>query len=493
MSQSNAGMDFTRRQAVLTGLVAVSVGAPSMAAEPRPKVPSVSFVRNRTGDGFIGPYGEVRTTIAEGKRVPIQVLAAGGLAAIDLSSRTPFIRLGAADKSAIMLTSAGIQFGTAASVAPWSRDSIAGLVATLERDLAKARGAMLLRSTMQSTFPIAAKELKGGVPKALAVALSNRAKALAAPQPRPCNVTTVTEEVVTTITRLVDVWRSAEQQYQACLDREMSKDPCRALGPGALPCAVTICAVGAFVDVLVGTYEIVETIVDTVTRTVIDCGELAKRYLTSPWDLPGIPVGQLLPQPAQAFGADAISDAKKLLDDLTGFLGPLGECLLGGTWSLAQFKPPLQIGRGSVAIPYGVRVCISAKCARALAITNVGGEIVSSWAAALGVLAALSAEFAAFATTLGVTAAPAAVAAVAAAGGTTAIAVQAAAILLAFIILVLIYGTAISAQLAWHESFTDSFADGVVCIEHPSFVLAMIKVASMGLVGSELVPPIVTG
>jgi hypothetical protein len=69
----------------------------------------------------------------------------------------------------------------------------------------------------------------------------------------------------------------------------------------------------------------------------------------------------------------------------------------------------------------------------------------------------------------------------------------AAAIILAFVLLALIYGTAISAQLFFQQHFTNNFAHGVVYIEHPTFALALIKLATIGTAPAELFPPIVTG
>jgi hypothetical protein len=63
----------------------------------------------------------------------------------------------------------------------------------------------------------------------------------------------------------------------------------------------------------------------------------------------------------------------------------------------------------------------------------------------------------------------------------------------AFLVLVLIYGTAIAAQLWLHRNLTNTFDDETVCIEHPTFVLALIKIATFTLVPAELIPPIVAG
>jgi hypothetical protein len=197
-----------------------------------------------------------------------------------------------------------------------------------------------------------------------------------------------------------------------------------------------------------------------------------------------------IPQPAATFGAKELEAALKLVKDIGSFLGPFGTCLANGQWSLAQLQTPIDFGGGTIALPYGVKVCISADCASRLSLDGLVGELTTSWTAALGALAALSPEFAAAVSPLGILAAPAA-AGVAATAPPAIAAI--AALILAFIILALIYGTAISGQLFIHKNFTGNFADGTVCIEHATFALALIKLASYGVAPSELIPPIVTG
>ena len=68
-----------------------------------------------------------------------------------------------------------------------------------------------------------------------------------------------------------------------------------------------------------------------------------------------------------------------------------------------------------------------------------------------------------------------------------------AALMAAFVVMALYHGTVLSAQLAIHQQTTDNFADGVVCIEHPCFALALIEVLTLTNAPTELVPPIVTG
>ncbi|HWH48394.1 MAG TPA: hypothetical protein VN664_11370, partial [Burkholderiales bacterium] len=122
---------------------------------------------------------------------------------------------------------------------------------------------------------------------------------------------------------------------------------------------------------------------------------------------------------------------------------------------------------------------------------GVGSDLLTAWPAALTLLAAMSPEFLTFLTTAGIpmTIPPAVLAAV---GILPPAAASAAVIMLAFLILALIYGTALAGELSAAEAL-GAFADGEVCIVHPTIALAMIKVLTLGFVPAELVPPIVVG
>jgi hypothetical protein len=305
-----------------------------------------------------------------------------------------------------------------------------------------------------------------------------------------CTTTTITDTVTRTVTETVEVIKTAEKQYQECYDREVAKDPCKLAGPGAGLCAAGVCAVTTFVDMVVGWVQVVSTITEEVTREVVSCVTPRRGEWPNPWNILDGPIQGAVPQPAVKFGAKELEGAIKLVKDIAGFLGPFGTCLVNGKWSLAQLETPIDFGGGNIALPYGVKVCISAECAGQLSLDGLVAELGTSWGAALAALAALSPEFAASVSSLGIVAAPA-VAAIVAAAPPAVVAI--AAIILAFIILALIYGTAISGQLFIQKHFTDNFADGIVCIEHATFALALIKLASFGIAPAELIPPIVTG
>jgi hypothetical protein len=454
-----------------------------------PKPPIIPFKPSTIGEGVIGPYGEVRIFAVGGEILPIYASAFDGSAIMDLSGRTPFIRYGAGT-TAITLSTKGVQIGSDKPMA-WSGDTVKRLIEGIVKDRTKVRSVLLLRSALHSSYPVAAakskSQPKGGVKKS-ASAMSKGSQGFGAGAMK-CVTTTITDTVTRTVTETIEKIKTVEQQYQECYDQQITRDPCKALGFGAGACAATVCAAIAFVEIVVGFVEVVTTITEEVTRQAVTCVSQVKFEWPNPWVV-GLPVKAAVPQPAAAFGPKEIEGALKLLKDIGGFLGPFGKCLIEGQWSLAQATTPLDFGDGPVTIPYGVKVCITAACATQLSIDSISAEYLSAWGAALAALAALSPEFAAAVSGLGITAAPAVVAAIAA---LPEIVIAAAAIILAFIILALIYGTAISGQLFYHRHYTENFADGVVCIEHPSFALGLIKLATIGALPVELIPPIVTG
>jgi hypothetical protein len=71
--------------------------------------------------------------------------------------------------------------------------------------------------------------------------------------------------------------------------------------------------------------------------------------------------------------------------------------------------------------------------------------------------------------------------------------VACAALILAAILAALVYGTLVAAQLEYHRIATDHFNDNVVCIEHPTFAIALIELWTQGMVPARAIPPIVTG
>ena len=315
----------------------------------------VPFKPSAEGSGIVGPYGEVKVFDIDKKALPLLVSSVDGLALMDVTGRSAFVRYGKGSK-AITLTTDGVKFGNA-KVQPWSDDIVRTLIAALARDREKARGAMLLRSALHTSYPIAALKSKLPAEKRVGAVISRGADGYGARSKR-CTTTTVTETVTRRLTEVVEVWKTAEQRFQRCYDRTISKNPCKSIPSipfvnGPAICATTFCSAFGFVDILVGVMEIVTTVAKEVTREVVSCVIPKKGEWLNPWNLSDRPFQAAVPQPAKNFSPKDIEDALKLLKDLTGFLGVYGECLLKGKWSLAQLDTRLDLGGGNIVIPYG--------------------------------------------------------------------------------------------------------------------------------------------
>jgi hypothetical protein len=464
-----------------------SISSPFQKITP----PQIKFTKNKTLDGIIGPFGEARIYKFNNDAMPLLVSTRDGSAVMDLTGRSPFIRIGSSPDSAIIINTQGIRFAKM-RLQPWSASSIQALNEALSEDILKAAAIILLRSAVLTSYPVAVKEYRARMHAKMAAKMAQSSSRLGMNSLR-CTTTTVTETVTNTITETVQVIKTAEQQYQECYDREAVKDPCKSTGIFAGACAATTCGLKSFVDLVVGFVTVLTTTTEQVVNKVVSCQKPLVRTWPNPWDITNKSFTKnSVSQPVARFGASDISGGIKFLKDLTGVFGPFGKCLLDGKWSLAQLQTPLDLGNGKIVIPYGVRVCITAECARQLALSNIGGELITSWGVALAALAALSPEFAAIVGPLGVVAAPAVVAAMA---SVPPVIIGIAALILAFIILALVYGTEISAQLSYQVCCTTNLGDGTVCIEHATFAIALLGMLPLGPVSTAmlLIPPIVTG
>jgi hypothetical protein len=473
----------------------------SAAGPQLPKLPS--FLKNKTGDGIIGPYGEVRLARGSGVALPGIISAAGGLALMNMATRTPFVRFGMEkDKTAITLTAEGVQFGTL-KPEPWSDVTVRKMIKSLASDRNKARGAMLLRSALYTAYPVAAQQFKSGPTKKMAAAM---AKGKAGFGPGALLCTTSCVATTREITEPAAVVKTALAQWQECYDKAVASSVCKTagqavafLGPDASAAAAALCAAGScvlstFEDIIVGWVEIVVRTVEEVTCVLVSCIKAAVGTWPNPWDLSDLLITRgAVPQPKATFGQKEIDGALTLLKTITGFLGPF-KCLLDGEWSLAQLETPLNLGGGNIVIPYGVKLCFSGACAGQIATLDTAGLLAGSWVAALSTLAALDAAAAAQLAGVGVVASPAAVAAVAAltasvGASASAAIVAAASIILCFILLALLWGSAIGAQLFFCGS--DNLLNGV-CLVHSTFAIALISLFSLGILSiTQLLPPLV--
>jgi len=460
------------------------------------KPPSASFVSSASGAGVLGPWGEVVVARSGSIVVPAIIRSADKLAVADMTGRLARVQIGIGSADAITLTSDGVAFGSSAKPEAWSAGVADKLIKTIASNRQKARSLMQIRAAFATAFPVYMAMSKSGTDKRIAAAHQKTTNELANTH---CSTTTVTDYVNTTVTDVTQIWKSAEKQYQECFDHETSG--AAGLGCSLLPagdarnlCAAGVCTAKGFTDIVVGVIEVVHTVTEAVVHQVVTCVTAAFRGIPNVFTLvdrtlPGLEKPGTTPP---TFTVKDLQAALKFLTDAVGVLGPFAKCLLSAKWSIESAGAPIPMGDGNLAIPYGIRVCMSADCARGLTIQGVGGELVTSWTAALTLLAALSPEFAAVVAPLGVTVPAALAAAVAGLAAIGTAAVIAAQLILAFIVLALIYGTALVGELSVADAL-GAFADGEVCIVHPTFALALIKALTIGMAPAELVPPIVVG
>jgi hypothetical protein len=448
------------------------------------------------GFGMIGPWGEVRATRLDEGLTPYLIQSANKAGLFDYTGRMPFISL-QGSTGEIRLTPDGIAFGKAKPAA-WDKAGVAALKNALKRDRKAMQSAMQMRSAMISSFAAIAVATKTPPAKQVAEVTSSIVEDLG--RAGGCTTTTVVDLVTTFVEDTIDVIKTAAERYAECYDAALRSGGCATVAAFNLPagqvCAAGYCVGKGFVDVVTGMIKIMVEVVDEVTREVVTCAKPLAYLLPSNWDLPDVRLPDLPIKELKLLAKDvtkALEFIKEFNDDLFAFLGPFGKCLVEGKWTINSAPIPFIQGIG---IPFGATVCITAACARGLAAQNLVGEAGAAWGSALAALAALSPEFAAAAGPLNVVAAPALALATAALSPGVIAALLA---ILCFIIMALIYASAISAQLGAFlltsriPGLPNVFADGEVCITHPTLALAAIMYATAGGVPAQLIPPIVLG
>ncbi|MFO1425656.1 MAG: hypothetical protein U1F11_01505 [Steroidobacteraceae bacterium] len=455
------------------------------------KLQPLAFQPATTGAGAVGPWGEVRIRETAGGLLPVFVQTSDKSGVLDLSKRKAAVSLG---DGAILLTSSGIAFGKGTTPKAWDKGSVKTLLDTLTKEEKLRRALFELRAALLTAYPFAVVSSKGKRNDKSAAQANKMARGMGkgtAPRKENCTTQTVIDTVTSQITEYVNVWKTAEQQFSDCVDAQV-----KAGILGGEIAAMAYCGLIGFVDIVVGVMEVIRTVTEEVTRTVVTCvlavpGALRDLFRGIDLRLPGPSLA--LPATPKA-GTDLnAKDISKALDQLKALIGgfhPFLDCLLKAKWGIAAADASFLLGAAGDEVPYGVRVCLPADCARDLKISNTGSALGSAGTALVSILAALVPDIAALAGTVGIPAA-AGVAAIAAALGPE---VTAAMIVIAVMLLLLLYyAAAVAAQI---EFLPDTaFADGEVCIEHPTLVIAVVNVilAPAGVSLAALIPPIVTG
>ncbi len=467
-------------------------GRPTLAIRqitPRLQIPPLQISRLTGALGSTGAWGEVQVRELPTGLVPIFVRTNNRAGVLVLTKRRSVVWLA---NGAVVLSTQGIQI--AGAMQPWNKASITNLITRARTDVALRSSLFELRAALVTAYPfsIATSKQRGDVKATRIVA--NVAKGMgtiAAPTKSRCTSTTVVETVTSTIEELVEEWVSAEERFEKCVDQQVKGGIF-----GGEAAAVLYCGALGLVDLFVGVETVLKTITEEVTRTVVSCSiELNRKALDIYKGVEAnIPKGITLPGGVIGKAAPALSSGDILaavgrLQELMDGVSPFTTCLLEGQWSFAAVDLSVITGGSKLEIPYGVKVCISSACARKMKLDATGENLEGAATSLVAILAALNADFAAVASALGIPAAAEAAAIAAGLGATATTALTAVAALLLFLIY---FAAMIAIQMQLLPD--EAFADGMVCIEHPTFVVAAVTVLLPGPGSiSQFMPPIVTG
>lgn len=400
--------------------------------------------------------------------MPTRIVAAGGLAALDFTGAAAHVRVGDATSEPVEFSSEGVALGKRGR-APWSPAAVDALLASVEADLQKARGMLLLRTTLHTAYPVAARRAAQPPSPALAAVLARDAPSLGAAAGAHCGAPATRESLARTVATTVDAWRTAERTAESCTP-----------GRNGERCAPTDAGIDAAIATVVA-------LAAEVGQRVAVCAQAPIGLWPSPWDLASLDLDAVPLQPAHAFTALDQEAARRLLAPFHGALWPSARCLLETRWALVPLEWPLRRRNGTTLQSYAVRVVLPYACAQHMVDSGLRTEHRPAWPAALALLAGLSAEFAAFAAPLGVAPELRARAAVARSGAPTAVC---AALKLAFAMLVAHFGEGVGSQIAMRMPGDDA-SERALSLEHASFGVAMIAFAMRNPGGGEPIPPIV--
>jgi hypothetical protein len=350
-----------------------------------------------------------------------------------------------------------------------------------------------LRAALVTALPHTVRTAAKQTDHRVAQAVTRMARGMgvsASPRKSKCTTTTITETTTREVETFVKQWQDADERFAECVDQQLANNTF-----GGELAAVAYCTALGLTDVFLGLVRVVTTVVEEVERTVVTCTIEAKQKLVDVFKgtdivFPGKGIGfPGLAGATPALSAGDITAALGKLRELMANVSPFTDCLLRGRWSFAAADFAALTGGSKFEIPYGVKVCIPADCARALRIDSAGGNLSQAATSLLSILAALNADFAALAAALGVKQAAEAVAIAAGLGATATTALTAVTALMLFLVY---YAAMISLQMQFLPE--EHFADGFVCIEHPTFVIAAVTVMLPGVGSlSQYTPPIVTG
>jgi hypothetical protein len=493
MNSTRPQIDSTRRRFLASGsgIAAAAVclgGAIAPAAQAAPP----QCASDKSSDAFHGGFGALRLALFGNDErqtaVPVIINAPDARASIDLSGDTPRIRIGVGS-SAVLLEPKGVRLKADRSPRRWSDASVAALLAELSSSPTHLSDLFALRTAAFALYPEYLARTSKTSSKPLAQSQARSGAKIAGfgrkGSEENCRLETVVEETTRTVRTTVDVILTAAERYAACSDRCDRRFLARGredlLGFGL--CEAD-CVASGFVDLVVGTMELVETVVETVTRQVLICVQRPiKDHLIDPFrgrfdarPHAGLLAGATGVQ--AAIPADVLAKAIDVLVKMVKSLPAAIQCVATGQWSITQLQTVGVDVAGVGQVPLGVTVCMDHECAMKLIGAGLGAEafsIISSLIALAsggGVAGAVAAA--------GIT------------GAAAAIVVQVVLAMLAVLIVLLVHLMIVTGQIVMYESF--GLIEQGICITHPSLPVILAGVANplLGLLALGNMPLVVT-
>ncbi len=480
-----------RRRGLLSGTFALAASAATLGTTSAARAsngPQACW-RDEDIDAFHGRRGHLRVAryVDEGRRlaVPVLVRDSDELGLIDLTTSAPFIRLGTADRG-IEIGAKGLAFKHGGAPEAWSTSVVKRLLQRLRDDETLRRGLFGLRAALAECYPEYLLRTGAGAPRKLG---AQRAKSARAQREfgrsRRCTTSTVTETITTTVTRTEQVVLTAAEQFarcsEACFDRFLAGTRDDAVGYAICEAG---CLARGFVDVVTGTIEVLETLVEQVVREVITCvttlvpGQVPHPIIGAhaPGWLPGL--SSATGAAATAFPPEVTAKAIEIVTKLVKTMPGAIRCLVEGQWSITSLGDLSLRIPGVESVPLGVTVCMDHDCALKLLGAGLSAD-------AFAIISALIE----LATSGGVAAA---VVAAGVTGAAAAALTQAILVLLTVLIVVMIHLVIVSGEIAIYESL--GAIDNGLCITHPSLAVAVAGAINplAGMVALGNVPLIVT-
>ena len=448
--------------------------------------------QNDALDATWTPFGHVRIATVKGDKgvtaVPLAISSTDDLASVEWRARLPVVRFGKGHDR-IEMTPRGVRLPKGEGELPWSKETVTALRRAILGSDELQRAVFSLRLAMLATVPEFVFRRNVSLPPEMSRQFAKSMNTISrfgkgAPHKKlwrepgtkgtdePCQWETRVETVTTEIVHVVDIVRSAAEQLAGCLAACAS-----AFGgdlvtlPHLLACEAG-CLLKTFVDVVVGTYEWVETIVNEVVTSVLVCTEEVLEAIPNPMAgmMPSVELAQAFP----AESGEAVNKAIEVVSGLAEGFGDVVDCILEGDWKITRLEDIGLNIDGVSSVPVGVTVCLDSACTEKL-LTAGPKAIVTI------------AEMAAMANAV-----PAAVAALGLAAATAAAVTQVCLVLIAFIAILLAHLAIIAGQILIYKLV--GAADDGVCITHPSLPVVAVTVVNplAGLIAAGNTPMIVT-